>query len=205
MKLIHLTIYLLLAFVLSCSNGGEGIAGASETTNGIEVMAAAYSITLTARPGVSASLYSSNYDPALQIGYKNTMVTGDSITCTFNSLLPGDYNLLVTDLNSQNAAFITSIPIYKDSAKTSTSIMTTTGSINGIVQGSRGYVAVFIYGSPFYSNVNQAGEFTLPNIPQGTFEVHAAVIFTPMSGQQPYHSQDTISVTGGQASVLVFN
>jgi hypothetical protein len=195
---------LSFAIVVGCSSGAGDIAGASETTNGIVVASGNASVSVEAVPGVAVSIYSENYEPVFRQGASWVGVTDSTGHILFDSLIPGYYNVLARDLTQSTAAFVPAVAVFSDSSSRRPARLDTTGSIEGVVSGVIGVIAVFVNGSPFQTMVDQSGTFLLQGIPAGLYRLHARQIVTPMRTDPVYADSSMVTVVGGGRSIHVF-
>jgi hypothetical protein len=195
---------LSFAIVVGCSSGTGDIAGASETTNGIVVASWNASVSIEAAPGVAVSIYSENYEPVFRQGVSEVGVTDSTGHILFDSLIPGHYNVLARNLTQSTAAFVPAVAVFSDSSSRRPARLDTSGSIEGVVSGVIGVIAVFVTGSPFQTMVDQSGTFSLQGIPAGVYRLHARQIVTPIKTDPVYADSSMVTVLRGERSILVF-
>ena len=122
----------------------------------------------------------------------------------FDSLIPGHYNVLARNLTQSTAAFVPAVAVFSDSSSRRPARLDTSGSIEGVVSGVIGVIAVFVTGSPFQTMVDQSGTFSLQGIPAGVYRLHARQIVTPIKTDPVYADSSMVTVLRGERSILVF-
>jgi len=177
-------ILLLIAFFCLCSIAPTAGGNSSQTgNNGITVIASAGTLYGKSRNSVKASIYDTNFQPQSRMqGFRDSVSSDDSGRFTFNGLPEGIYNIRIQDTLNGECAFISKIPVFKDSFFTDTiTKLAKPGFISGVFVDSSGLgfllSYVFIKGSPFYTVTGNEGGFLLGPVPPGKYHLGLQVNF----------------------------
>jgi hypothetical protein len=174
---ITLIVSVLFLIVCFCLCSIAPTAGNSSQTgnNGITVIASAGQIYGKSRNSLKASAYDINFQPQNHMqGFSDSVSSDDSGRFIFGGLPEGVYNLKIQDTLSSECAFISNIPVFKDSFFIDTSTkLAAPGFISGVFLDSTGQgfplSYVLIKGSPFYTVTGNEGKFLLGPVPHGKY------------------------------------
>jgi hypothetical protein len=148
-----------------------------ETTNGASVVASQDKVEGTAPPLSSIYLFTSDYIPYIDTGLGVSTVSDLDGYYSFNNIEVNAFNVTVIDSDNSRAAVI--------SGRRDTNIKTKLekpGSLEGSVVSSKGGpILVFLYGTGYYTILENEGSFLLNSLPGGQYKIQAARI-----QKQPY-------------------
>jgi hypothetical protein len=175
-------LMLSLTFSYRCSSndykvtiGGTG----TETPNAV-VICSTNVVYGNASSRVKVSLYNMNYLPFSQSGFSCDTICNEDGYFKFSNLDTGIYNVLLTDNN--NSAFIDSVHMYTNNNLKKYSVtLRVQGSIKGrIVHDSTSVnlSAIYIKGTPFYSEISSDGYYTLSGLPSSTYSLFCVDFLT---------------------------
>ncbi len=176
MKIRILLYTFSLGFLfLCCTSNTVNITG-SETTNGITIIAQQGSISGTAAPGLTVSLYDSAYSPYELIGLALTKNVDDSGKFEFASLPASYYNLFITNPLSDSGCYFSAIPVSPDTVPYEvTDSLTMTGTISGTVVNKMNQALdstiAYIKGSSFCDSSDSDGTYIFSTVPRGNYSI----------------------------------
>jgi hypothetical protein len=191
------SILSLIACFCLCSIAPTAGGNSSQTgNNGITVIASAGQLYGKSRNGLKMSAYDINFQPQNRMqGFCDSVSSDDSGRFTFNGLPEGIYNLKIQDTLGDECAFISNIPVFKDSFFIDSTKLAAPGFVTGAFTDTSGegipLSYLFIEGSPFYTVTSNEGKFLLGPIPQGKYlfgiqsiNVNTAGAFFPLPAPQ---------------------
>lgn len=173
-RLTVIFAFLFCVLVFRCTSN---IAG-TETTNGdgFTITASTNYIEGTAPNGFMVELYSSDFYPHTNKGYKKSTTIDSNMIYKFTNLESGTYNLYCHSVTNDTSVFIQKIHIDElNGTNTDTIDFTTTGSVSGNLIDTNSEpiqnAHVYIIGSPFYTVTNNSGSYTINEIPAGSYKI----------------------------------
>lgn len=202
-RLVHpvrypfLILLLFLIGVFSCTEepgllvGGSG----SDTPNSLAVWTEGNEIGCLADSGTVVSVFSADYNPSTDSGFKQTVVVDEYGNSRFRDLNSGRYAVLGVS-GRDLSAYISRIVVSAGSnLDTVHGEFQNNGEIIGTVTDSLGRaidaLPIYFRASPYQDTTDSSGRFHLHGIAEGAFELRSRQKVVPGSGKGKW---DTLEV-----------
>lgn len=176
---------------LSCTGAPNQLTLGSETTNGVSITIFTDSIKGKTSSGASVLLYEITKSP-LRDGHCDSTVADNNGSFALNEIPSGEYNLFVLPQGDSLSVFLNNVQIGSNWRTGSDSAQFEKPAyIFGTVMSNDvpdTGATVFCHGSPFITQTDQNGEFSM-RVPPGTYSISA------FNSKSNYDSSNSHSVT----------
>ncbi|MBD3316193.1 MAG: hypothetical protein GF344_10425 [Chitinivibrionales bacterium] len=212
----YIQILLVCLAIIGLRCGGSPLAGSgSQTTNSILVAVRDDSIKGRAEPGLAVDLFSADYDPLYDVGYRARVRAGEDSLFAFTGLDTNEtYALLAVLDDSTCGVYLSGLSLGAGDGRSSQRkyAFSETESISGTVQNipeglPMSQVVVYLQATPFGARADTTGRFSIDFVPRAHYRVRADIVFDTMN--PPYTggpvSDDwfEVSTKEGPAEVVV--
>jgi hypothetical protein len=182
---LMIMLSLFIPIGISCSGGG---AETPNSINHIEISSVNGILSVKGHHGVKVRVFSSTYVPYTDSGFSRTTYINSNGDCRIDSLITGNYFLLVEDTLSNTNSFIADVIVaqrnrqYISAELDSPSVfkckvlLDSSDFVLKQLKDIMNYVPLFCPGTPWYSKANNSGEYVIGNIASGTYTIQSPTI-----------------------------